>query len=195
MTEHISGYTYGEPTISRSPVSMEELEKLEQTLGWTEKDARHLKSAAKVLSPQAEEMVDHWRSIIAEQLHLLESFLTSSGKPDDDYRAAVKKRFVQWVRDTCERDYDQAWLDYQNEIALRHTPEKKNLTDNGHTSAVVPLRYVIAFAEIVAQSARDFLSKGGVEPDKIDVMHAAWRKSVYLQIALWSRAYAREDWW
>jgi hypothetical protein len=67
------------------------------------------------------------------------------GKPDDAYKAAVKKRFVQWVIDTCTRPRDQAWLDYQEEIGLRHTPAKKNATERAQTPELVPLRYLIAF--------------------------------------------------
>jgi hypothetical protein len=32
----------------------------------------------------------------------------------------VKRRFVQWVIDTCARPRDAAWLNYQEEIGLRH---------------------------------------------------------------------------
>jgi len=37
----------------------------------------------------------------------------------------LKRRFVQWVVDVAIRPHDRAWLDYQEEIGLRHTPEKK----------------------------------------------------------------------
>jgi hypothetical protein len=183
MSENISGYTYGRAEVGRSPVSLTDLQALMQSVGWNKEDARRLKAAGKVFSPQAETMVDRWRAIIGEQPHLLRWFLKPDGKPDEEYKAAVKKRFVQWVRDTCEREYDQAWLDYQHEIGLRHTPAKKNATDGGHTPPLVPLRYLITFAEIVAQSGRDFLIEAGIDRDEIEALHAAWRKSIVLQMA------------
>lgn len=45
--------------------------------------------------------------------------------------------------DTCRRPYDQAWLDYQHEIALRHTRDKKNQTDQVDAVDHVPMRYVV----------------------------------------------------
>ena len=38
-------------------------------------------------------------------------------------------RFQQWIQDTCLRPYDQDWINYQHEIALRHTSLKKNKVD------------------------------------------------------------------
>jgi hypothetical protein len=195
MPDQIKGYSYGWPEVGRSPVSMTELQELKQTVGWTDEDTKWIKLAGTIFAQRAEAMVNHWRSIIAQQPHLLRWFITPEGKPDENYKAAVKKRFVQWVRDTCEREYDQSWLDYQHEIALRHTPAKKNVTDGGHTPPLVPLRYVIAFAEIIGQSARDFLLEAKCGRKELEAMHGAWRKSVLLQVALWSRAYVQADLW
>ena len=195
MSGPIPGYTFGRAEVGRSPVSLSDLQALMQSVGWTNEDSRWLKAAGKVFSVRAEAMVDHWRTMIVGQPELVQWFLKPDGEPDEEYKAAVKKRFVQWVRDTCERHYDQAWLDYQHEIALRHTPAKKNATDGGHTPPLVPLRYLITFAEVIAQSGRDFLAEAGVAGNELDAMHAAWRKSVLLQVALWSRAYVEGDLW
>jgi hypothetical protein len=70
-------------------------------------------------------MVDSWRAAIGAQRHLARWFSGPDGKPDDEYKATVKKRFVQWVVDACLRPHDQMWLNYHEEIGLRHTPEKK----------------------------------------------------------------------
>ena len=83
------------------------------------------------------------------------------GKPDEAYKAAVKKRFVQWARDTCMRQRDQEWLDYQEEIRLRHTPAKKNKTEGAHAPDVVPLRHLLAFAGPAILDARPFFAKKG----------------------------------
>jgi len=174
---------------------MEELRQLEQTIGWTNEDAEALKRAGEILCDQAEAMVDSWRAKIGAQPHLAKWFFGPDGKPDDTYKAAVKKRFVQWVSDTCTRPHDQAWLDYQEEIGLRHTPAKKNKTDGAHTPNVVPLRYLLAFTGQVILGAKDFLLKGGGDSAEIERMQAAWTKSVLLQITLWSRPFTRDELW
>ena len=140
-------------------------------------------------------MVDGWRSKIGAQTDLAKWFFGPEGKPDDAYKAKVKPRFVRWVIDLCERPFDQDWLDYQNEIGLRHTPARKNVTDHAATPSVVPLRYLIAFAAEVIVSARDVLARASVPPDEVDRLHAAWTKAVLLSVALWSRAYSQKDLW
>ena len=51
----------------------------------------------------AEQMVNAWRSVIGSQQHLAKWFIGPDGKPDEEYKARVKARFVQWVRDVCLR--------------------------------------------------------------------------------------------
>ncbi len=87
---------------------------------------------------EGENLVDAGRARIGAQEHLAKWFYGPDGKPDEDYKTAVKRRFVQWVNDTCSRPYDQAWLNYQEEIGLRHTPDKKNTADDAQTLRVVP---------------------------------------------------------
>jgi Protoglobin len=130
----IPGYDYGTERVSRSPVTLEELAQLKNAAGLTEEDHHHLALAGEVLADQAEDMVSAWRAVIGANEHLAKWFQKPDGQPDDRYKAAVKPRFVQWVIDTCTRPYDQAWLDYEAEIGLRHTPEKKNATDREHAS-------------------------------------------------------------
>jgi len=60
-------------------------------------------------------------------------------------QSSIKKRFVRWITDTVTRPFDQDWLDYQYEIGLRHSPEKKNATDQAQRPSVVSLRLLLAF--------------------------------------------------
>jgi hypothetical protein len=191
----IPGYDYGTPRAAHSPVTLDELRALEQTVGWTDEDSTALKLAGEVLRDQAEAVVDSLRAQIGKQPHLSKWFTGPDGKPDDDYKAAVKRRFVQWVVDTCERPRDQAWLDYQEEIGLRHTPAKKNKTDGAATPDVVPLRYLLAFAAPSVIGIRSFLTGKGHDADAVDRMQRAWTKVVLLNIALWSRPYTRDGLW
>ena len=186
-----SGYAYGRT--SPSPVSLEELRQLEAAASFADMDRDALAKAGRILAPQAEALVDAWRARIAAQPHLVKWFLGPDGKPDEDYKAKVKARFVRWVKDLCERPFDQDWLDYQHEIGLRHTPAKKNLTDRAHTPPLVPLRFLLVFtAEIILVPRRYLLAAA---PDEADRLHAAWTKAVLLTIALWSEPYAREGLW
>jgi hypothetical protein len=195
MSEFIPGYDYGAPRISRSPVSLEELRQLEMAVGWSGEDARTLQRHRKIFEEQAEEMVDSWRAVIGAQPHLAKWFFGPDGKPDDEYKARVKARFVQWVLDACLREHDLVWLDYQEEIGLRHTPEKKNRTDGTHTPAVVPLRYLIGFASVVTIATRKFFVDAGVRDEELRKLEDAWAKAVQLHIALWSRPYTKEGLW
>jgi hypothetical protein len=166
----IPGYDYGTGRVPEAPVSIEELRTLEAAVGWTEADAHWLRLAGETLIPKAVEMVNAWRSVIAQQSQLVESFLKPDGKPDDAYREAVKKRFVQWVSDLCLRPHDQDWLNYQEEIGKRHTPEKKNRTDGGHTPPVVPLRYLVGFSAVVITSVRSFLKSSARMDQELEQM-------------------------
>src|SRR3712207_7455925 len=46
-------------------------------------------------------------------------FSNAEGNANEEYLGRVRERFKQWILDTCERPYDQEWLDYQQEIADR----------------------------------------------------------------------------
>src|SRR5579871_543138 len=152
------GYDYG--SVPRSPVSCAELDQLEQTVEFTDEDRRYLKMASEFLPDHAEEMVGAWRARIGKQPHLARWFYGPDGKPDERYKSAVKARFVRWVIDLVTRPFDQQWLDYQEEIGRRHTPEKKNQTDRADSPMVVPLRYLFAFVSVVILTAPEFLARG-----------------------------------
>jgi hypothetical protein len=192
---HISGYGYGSADAAHSPVSLEELRQIEQTVGWSDEDARVLQRHGDLFKSQAEHMVDAWRARIAAQPHLAKWFLRPDGAPDEEYKAKVKKRFVQWVLDACFRPHDQAWLNYQEEIGLRHTPEKKNQTDDAHTPSLVPLRYVLAFGTVISLTARKFFVDAGIIGDELRKLEDAWSKTVQLHISLWTRSYVKQGLW
>jgi hypothetical protein len=194
-SHEIPGYDYGKAAVARSPVSLEELRQLEASTGWTEEDAAVLRKHWRVFEDRAGDMVDSWRAVIASQPHLAKWFFGPDGKPDDRYKARVRERFVQWVRDSSTRTHDQSWLDYQEEIGLRHTPAKKNLTDGANTPSVVPLRYLYAFSAVVALKAREFFMQAGVSGDELMKLHDAWLKTVLLHVTLWSRPYSKEGHW
>jgi Protoglobin len=191
----VAGYTFGEDAIVASPLSLEDLRKLEAAVGWSAEDASWLKIAAETLVPQAEAMVDSWRSVIGALPQLSASFVGQDGKPDDRYKASVKARFVQWVSDVCVQPHDQRWLDYQEEIGLRHTPAKKNKTDGAHTPPVVPQRYLLGFTAVVITTIRGFLAKSGRPDEDIIHMQEAWTRAMLLTVTLWSRPYAKDDLW
>jgi hypothetical protein len=143
---------------------------------------------------QAESMVDVWRALIGAQPYLAQWFVGPDGNPDNEYKARVKRRFVQWVVDVADRAHDQVWLDYQEEIGLRHTPQKKNKTDDRHTPVNVPLRYLIAFVPVVTDIRR-FLAAVIEGAAELAAVESAWTKAVHLHVTLWSRPYAKEGLW
>jgi Protoglobin len=190
VANEIPGYAYGTPEAAKSPVSVSDLELLKKTVNFTGEDQEYLRMAGEVLADQTEEVVKGWRGVIAANPHLAQYSLGPDGKPDAHYSANSGLRFRQWILDTCFRRYDQDWLNYQQEIALRHTSQKKNKTDRVESAAHVPLRYVIAFTAIINDAVKPFLAAKGHSPDDVEKMHRAWCKSVQLQIALWSEPYS-----
>jgi Protoglobin len=191
----VTGYDYGTDRVPHSPVTLEDLHQLKQAAGLTDEDRRCLALAGEVLADQAEAMVDAWRAKIGAQQDLAKWFYGPDGKADERYKAAVKPRFVQWVIDTCRRSYDQTWLDYQEEIGRRHTPEKKNATDGVEAPPLVPLRYLMSFTAVIITTTKEFFARKGHSAEQVEQMHAAWTKAVLLTIALWSRPYTKEGWW
>jgi hypothetical protein len=188
--QQIPGYTYGTSAVSRCPISLHEFDELKLTTGFTTEDHHQLQLAGEVLASQATQIVDHWRSrIIASIPHLARHSQTSGGQPIPEYLSASNLRFEQWIRDTCMRPYNQDWLDYQFEIALRHTSVKKNSTDAVESTPFVPLRDAIAFVAVMNQTIKPYLSANGHSAEQVDRMHLAWCKSIQLQLAIWARAY------
>ncbi len=191
MAEHIiPGYTYG--SAAPAPFTLKELDDLKKSVLFSEEDEKYLKLAGEVLKDQIEDILDLWYGFVGSHPHLVYYFSGQDGKPDASYLAAVRKRFGQWILDTCNRPYDQDWLNYQFEIGLRHHRTKKNKTDNVQSVPNVPLRYMIAFIYPITATIKPFLAKKGHSPEEVDKMYQAWFKSVTMQVALWSYPYAKE---
>lgn len=192
MTQ-IPGYTYGQASVARSPVTLRELELLQKTLLFGPEDVQWLKRSQAVLADQVGAILDVWYGFVGSNPHLLAAFVKrSTNEPDGQYLEAVRKRFGQWILDTARAEYDQKWLDYQHEIGLRHTRAKKNKTDGVATADAVEFRYLIALTIPVTTTLKPFLAKKGHKADEVDKMHAAWVKSVLLQTILWSQPYVKQ---
>jgi hypothetical protein len=187
----IAGYTFGAKGVPASPVSLQELELLKISVGYTEEDARYLALAGEVLAPQTSAIVTHWRSgIIANIPHLARHSRDLGGHALPDYLARSNRRFEQWILDTCLRPYDQDWLNYQQEIALRHTSIKKNQADDVKSTPYIPLRDIVAFISVMNDTIKPYLAANGHGVDDVERMHKAWRCSMQLQIALFAKPYA-----
>jgi hypothetical protein len=189
----IAGYEYGASSVARSPLGLEELDLLKQTVLFGEEDEEYLRMAGDVLEDQVEDVLDVWYGFVADHPHLVRYFSDSEGQPNAEYLGRVRGRFGQWILDTCRRPYDQEWLDYQQEIALRHTREKKNQTDGAYeTPDLIGLRYILAFIYPITATIKPFLANGGHGDEDVDKMHQAWFKSVVLQATLWSQPYVKD---
>lgn len=198
--EEIPGYSYGMPGVGNSTVSVEDLARLKISAGFTEEDEHYLRLAGSVLADQTEQIVRHWRNgIIASIPSLARHSQTPEGEADSAYLEKSNARFSQWILDTCLRPYDQAWIDYQQEIALRHTRFKKNEVDGVRSSAYVPLRDVMAFVAVMNETIKAYLGAKANSADEVERMHTAWCKSIQLQMTLWIGPYsdnrqAPEEW-
>jgi Protoglobin len=191
LAEYIRGYTYGTAEVARSRVSLHDLEELKISAGFTDQDERYLQLAGVVLADQTKQIVDHWRGgIIASIPNLARHSRTPEGDAIPEYLAKSGLRFEQWILDTCLRPYDQDWIDYQQEIAMRHTSAKKNSVDGVRSTPYVPLRDVIAFIAVMNETIKPYLAAKGHPADEVDKMHRAWCKSIQLQLALWEGPYS-----
>ena len=187
----IPGYDYASPSLSPSPVSLDELASLKVSVGFTDEDERYLHMAGEVLADQTRQIVLHWRSgIIARIPNLARHSKSPDGEPLPEYLAASNLRFEQWILDTCLRPYDQDWINYQQEIALRHTSVRKNQTDNVQSTPYVPLRDILAFLAVINETIRPYLAAKGHAAEEVEKMHLAWCKSMQVQAALWAAPYS-----
>ena len=182
--------------MSTTTVTKTDLDELKASVLFGDDDVTALRRSGELLNDRVEEVLDVWYGFVGANSHLLASFTrTSDGEPDADYLAAVRVRFGNWIRETARAEYDDDWLAGQLEIGRRHSRTGKNQTDGVDSTPVVTLRHVIALVFPITATLRPFLEAGGDDPAAVDAMQDAWRKSVLMQVALWSRSYcAAEDW-
>jgi hypothetical protein len=189
----IPGYAHGQKSLAQAPYSLRDLESLKKAMLFTEDDVRYLRMSKPILADQTEAILDVWYGFVAASPELVVFFRNNkTGAPDGAYLNAVRKRFGQWILDTADASYDQAWLDYQYEIGLRHTAPKKNQTDRADSVPSVNFRYLSALTIPVTTTLKPFLAKKGAPAADVEKMHAAWVKSVLMQTILWSHPYVRD---
>ncbi len=189
----IPGYTFGQKSLARAPYTLQDLESLKKVMLLSDEDLRYLRMSKAILADQTEAILDVWYGFVASTPELVVSFKNNkTGAPDGAYLNAVRKRFGQWILDTADANYDQAWLDYQYEIGLRHTSPKKNKTDKADSVPSVNFRYLSALTIPITTTLKPFLAKKGASAADVEKMHAAWVKSVLMQSILWSYPYIRD---
>lgn len=190
---HPPGYTYDE-SLDASPVSSEELDLLLATVLWTDDDGVALRRAGELLTPRIDDILDLWYGFVGSHPHLVTYFDGPGGEPSPEYLAAVRLRFGRWISDLTTRDWDREWLNYQYEIARRHT-DLMGRTDSIATAhGHIALRYLIAFVVPITATIRGFLAEGAGPDDDVDAMHQAWFKAVTLTVTLWAQPYAPGRW-
>lgn len=187
------GYRLNDPTLVSSPLTPADLAELEASLLFGEDDAAALRRAHDVLHDQVDAILDVWYGFVGSTPHLLAHFRDrDTGEPIGAYLDAVRRRFGQWILDTCRGPHDAGWLAWQDEIGRRHHRQGKNRTDGANGSPHIPLRHVLALVSPISLTLRPFLAKKGHTAGEIEAMHAAWTKSVLLQAILWSRPYVKD---
>ena len=189
----IPGYRLGDKTLPASPVSQQSFDELKASLLFGPDDVAALRKALPILTPQVEAILDVWYGFVGGNPHLLRYFSDpKTNQPVGAYLDAVRKRFGQWILDTCRADYDATWLAWQDEIGKRHHRSGKNKTDNVSAAAHIPMSQLLALAIPISVTMKPFLAKGGAKPDEVEAMHAAWTKAVWLTAILWSRPYTKD---
>lgn len=190
--ETMKGYDYGKATLAQSPVTMQDLALLKKTLLWSDDDNRYLKMAGDVLKDQTDAILGLWYGYVGGNEHLLYYF-TKNGQPNADYLTAVRARFGQWILDLCQKPYDQTWLNYQYEIALRHHSSRKNKTDGVDAAPIIHYRYMTAFIYPITATIKSFLAKKNNSQEDVEGMYNAWFKAVTLTVVLWTYPYINKN--
>ncbi|MGB9772155.1 MAG: protoglobin domain-containing protein [Candidatus Kapaibacteriota bacterium] len=191
MEQVIKGYDYGSVNLEPSPITIEDLKLLQQSLLWSDEDSQYLRKAGEVLQNQIDEILDLWYGYVGSHQHLVYYF-TDGANPIPDYLASVRSRFGQWIKDLCFRNYDKDWLNYQYEIAKRHHKTKKNKTDGVSGVPFVHFRYMVAFIYPITFTIKQFLAKSTASNEEIEKMYNAWFKAVVLTVTLWCYPYVKD---
>jgi hypothetical protein len=174
-------------------ITLAEFELLKQSALFSAEDITYLRMSRDVLQDQTEQILDVWYGFVGAHDHLLHFFTNQAdGKPNTGYLQSTRKRFGQWIIDTATANYDQQWLDYQFEIGRRHHRVGKNKTDGVPAVEHINYRYLPALIIPITTTLKPFLRNGGHGPEEVEKMHAAWVKSVTLQVILWSYPYCNE---
>lgn len=193
QTPPIPGYAYGQRSLAKAPYTVADLQALQASMLFTDEDVQALRQSKAILADQTDAILDVWYGFVGSRPELVHFFSDArSGKPDGAYLEAVRKRFARWILDTADARYDQAWLDWQYEIGLRHNRLKKNQTDRAPSVAQVNFRYLPALTIPVTTTLRPFLARKGAAAADVDRMQAAWVKSVLMQTILWSHPYIKD---
>jgi len=189
----VAGYAYGSHQLARAPYTLADLAALQKALLFTDADVQALRQSKPILADQTDAILDVWYGFVAATPELVVAFGDArTGQPNAAYLEAVRKRFALWILDTAAANHDQAWLDWQYEIGLRHNRIKKNKTDGVDCAAQVNFRYLPALTIPITTTLKPFLAKKGASAEEVDRMHAAWVKSVLMQTILWSHPYVKE---
>ncbi|MEM9068191.1 MAG: protoglobin domain-containing protein [Myxococcota bacterium] len=188
----IHGYARYADTLPQAAVTAEEFEEMKASVLFGEADVVALKRSVSILDPQIESILDVWYGFVGSLPHLLIDFSDPSSGPIDRYLGQVRARFGQWIRDTAEANYDEQWIRWQVEIGRRHHRVGKNKTDDVTSTPLVRFRHLFLLAQPIVHTLRTFLEKGGDERETVDAMQEAWRKSVLLQVTLWSAPYIHQ---
>ncbi len=186
----IPGYRLGDPELPEAPISSADFERMKTACLFGDDDVAALRRSHDILVPQTEQILDVWYGFVGSHDFLVASFVdTETQKPNAEYLGRVRARFGQWISDTARAEYDDAWLRYQFEIGRRHHRVGKNEADGVKSTPLVEFRYLPLLAQPIVDTLRPFLSSSGLGRDEVDAMQNAWRKSVLLQVTLWSRPY------
>jgi hypothetical protein len=189
----IPGYRFGDPALPKSPIAADEFATLKASLLFGDDDVAALRKAHDVVEDQVEAILDVWYGFVGSTPHLLAYFSDPrTGQPIGAYLDAVRKRFGQWILDTCRAEYGTAWLAWADEIGRRHHRSGKNRTEGVEAAPHIPMRHLLALVIPISITMKPFLEKKGHSAAEVEAMHAAWTKAVLLQAILWCRPYVKE---
>lgn len=157
---------------------------------FTAEDAQWLRKSGEILHGQIEQILDVWYGFIASKPYLLEAFTDpATGKPDEAYLAAVRKRFACWISDTGSANYDQALGSIINTRSGGATTAWARTARTGRMPRMsCPCATCSPCSiQLPPLSNRSWHETGAAA--EVQRMREAWTKSVLLQLILWCEPY------
>lgn len=169
----------------------EEVELLWRISLFSPDDERALRKLWRILKGQADDYLDMVLGMVAAYPALAAACQESLGSSVDG-SAAVRRRFREWLFDTCLAPREPSWL------KRLYSPCSDLASERSAPTSLAKLpgfRYLITLSFPLVATLRSLLVSAGLAHQEIERMQSAFLKAILLQVALLSKLYVKEEVW
>src|SRR5215207_8553532 len=93
----IAGYEFGARSVVRSPLGIEDLDLLKQTVLFGKEDEEYLRIAGGVLEDQVEDVLDVWYGFVGDHPHLIRYFSDAEGQDRKSTRLNSSHEWISYA--------------------------------------------------------------------------------------------------